>query len=99
MRRFAALITLTLAITLALTYSAPAQTKAEPKVKTKAEGQAIQALQQAQQSGDPDAIIKACDELLTKFADTDFKAYTLGVEATAYEQKQDHAKAIVYAEQ
>lgn len=93
MRRFAILTVLSLAGTLAF-----GQVK-QPKVKSKAEGQAIQALQQAQQGGDPDGIIKAADELLTKFADTDFKAYTLGVEADAYEHKEDHAKAIVYAEQ
>lgn len=91
MRRFAVLSVLLLAGTLAF-----AQSK---KVKSKGELAAVQALQQAQQAGDPDGIIKAADDLITKFADTDFKAYALGVEAEAYEQKGDHAKAIVYGEQ
>jgi tetratricopeptide (TPR) repeat protein len=91
MRRFALLTIFMLAGTLAF-----AQAK---KVKTKAEGEAVMALQKAQQAGDPDGVIKAADDLLTKFADTDFKAYILGVEADAYEHKGDHAKAIVYGEQ
>lgn len=69
------------------------------KVKSKAEAEAIQAMQQAQQSGNPDAVIKACEDLVGKFADTEFKGYALGAEAEAYEAKNDHTKAIVYGEQ
>lgn len=69
------------------------------KVKTKAEALAVQAMQQAQQAGDPDGVIKACEDLITKFADTEFKGYALGAEAEAYEAKNDHTKAIVYGEQ
>ena len=98
MRRFAILTTLILSGTLAFAQDKGAAAGG-PKVKSKAEGEAIMALQKAQQAGDADAVIKASDELLTKFADTDFKAYTLGVEADAYLQKGDSAKAIVYGEQ
>jgi tetratricopeptide (TPR) repeat protein len=91
MRPYTVLFMLVLAGTLAF-----AQAK---KVKSKAELTAIQALQQAQQANDPDAIIKASDALITNFADTEFKSYALGAEAEAYEQKGDHAKAIVYGEQ
>ena len=91
MRRFAVLSTIVLlAGTLAF---------AQKKVKSKSELAAIQALQQAQQAGDADGIIKAADDLITKYADTEFKGYALGVEAEAYEQKGDHAKAIVFGEQ
>src|SRR5579871_605955 len=69
------------------------------KVKSKGEAQAVQALQKAQQAGDPDGIIKACDDLITKYADTEFKGYALATGAEAYEQKNDHDKAIVYGEQ
>jgi tetratricopeptide (TPR) repeat protein len=91
MRHFAAL-------TLMLFAGTPAFAQGK-HVKTKDEATAVQALQQAQQAGDPDAIIKACDAIITKFADTEFKGYALGAEAEAYEQKGDHTKAIVFGEQ
>jgi tetratricopeptide (TPR) repeat protein len=68
-----------------------------PAPKSKAELEAVQALFNAQQAG-PDAIITAADDLLTKFADTDFKEIALFVEATAYQQKRDSVKAQIYAE-
>jgi tetratricopeptide (TPR) repeat protein len=68
-----------------------------PAPKSKAELEAVQALFQAQ--GNPDAIIKAADDLITKFADTDFKDAALYMEADAYQQKHDNAKAQIYAEQ
>lgn len=67
-----------------------------PAPKSKSELEAIQAMLTAQ---DPDARIKAAETLLTKYADTDFKALALYVEATAYQQKNDYEKMIVYAEQ
>jgi tetratricopeptide (TPR) repeat protein len=66
------------------------------KPKSAKEGQAINAMLQAQ---DPDARIKAADELVSKFADTDFKSYAYYLEADAYQQKGDNEKAIVYGEQ
>jgi tetratricopeptide (TPR) repeat protein len=68
-----------------------------PAPKSQAELTAVQALFQAQ--GNPDAIIKAADELMTKFADTEFKQFALIMEAEAYNQKHDTAKAQVFAEQ
>jgi len=64
--------------------------------KSAAEGQAVNAVIQAQM---PDDVIKAVDALLTKFADTVFKSFALELEAEAYQQKGDNAKAIVYGEQ
>jgi hypothetical protein len=61
---------------------------AEMKVKSKAESVAVQALIASETQG-PDAIIKAAEELLTKFADTQFKEVALMAEATAYQQKGD----------
>jgi len=46
----------------------------------------------------PDAVIKAAEDLLTKFADTDFKDVALLSEAEAWQQKRDFDKAQVYAE-
>jgi len=64
------------------------------KVKSKAEGEAVQALFAAEPQG-PDAVIKAADALIDKFADTQFKEVALLVEATAYQQKGDYASAEV----
>jgi Tfp pilus assembly protein PilF len=66
------------------------------KPKSAKEGQAINAMLTAP---DPDARIKAADDLIKNFADTDFKAYALYLEADAYMQKNDVDKAIVYGEQ
>ncbi len=70
--------------------------KTGPGPKTQAEQQAVQALLQAQM---PDDVIKAADELVTKFPTSDFKAFALEREGEAYQQKNDNAKAIVYGEQ
>ena len=49
--------------------------------------EALQALQAA--GNDPDKSIAAAEELITKFADTDFKAIALYIEADAYQRKGD----------
>jgi tetratricopeptide (TPR) repeat protein len=67
-----------------------------PAPKSAAEAQALQGLMAAQ--GNPDAVIKAGDDLLTKFADTDFKELALLTIANAYQQKGDNDKAQIYAE-
>ncbi|MDE3198827.1 MAG: hypothetical protein KGN84_20935, partial [Acidobacteriota bacterium] len=72
MRRTAIFITISLAALPAF---------AQMKVKSKAEGQAVNALLQAQ---DPDTRIKAATDLIEKYADTQFKPYALYLEADAY---------------
>jgi tetratricopeptide (TPR) repeat protein len=78
---------------------APAQAKG-PSPKSPAEGQAVMALSTAanQAQTNPDAAIKAAEDLLTKFADTDYKEFALSVEAQAYKMKGDSANAQVFAE-
>jgi tetratricopeptide (TPR) repeat protein len=66
--------------------------------KTKAEAEAVNEVIQAQ-TKTPDDMIKAVDALVTKYADTVFKSFALELEAEAYQQKGDNAKAIVYGEQ
>jgi tetratricopeptide (TPR) repeat protein len=78
---------------------APAAAPKGPAPKSKAEADALSAMFQASQSGNPDATIKAADDLLTKFADTDFKETALYMEADAYQQKRDSTKAQIFAEQ
>ena len=50
-------------------------------------------------NGDPDATIKAAEDLTTKFKDTQFKETALVFEANAYRTKGDNDRAEVYAEQ
>ena len=68
-----------------------------PQAKSQGEAQAINALAGAQSN--PDATIKAAEDLLTKYADTEFKEIALFMEATAYRQKGDPVKAQIYGEQ
>jgi len=93
MRRFATLTLILFAGTLAFA-QAPAP-KPKKKISPK-EAQAYNAMVQAQ---DPDARIKAANDLITNFADTEFKSTALWMEADAYMRKGDTDKTIVFAEQ
>lgn len=66
------------------------------KPKSQKELQAVQAMLQAQT---PDDRIKTANDLITNFADTEFKSIALFTEADAYFQKNDADKAIVFGEQ
>lgn len=67
-----------------------------PAPKSKGEMEALQALQGA--AGDPDKSIAAAENLITKFADTDFKGIALYIEADAYQRKGDLDHMVIYAE-
>jgi tetratricopeptide (TPR) repeat protein len=67
----------------------------QPQAKSQAEMQAVMAVFQAP---DPDGRIKAAEALLSKYADTEFKAVALQVAAMSAQEKRDSEKAIVYAE-
>jgi tetratricopeptide (TPR) repeat protein len=71
--------------------AAAALVVAQKKSKSDKETQAIQALQKAKT---PDDTIAAAENLVTKFADTDFKSAALLAEAQAYEEKGDSIKAL-----
>src|SRR5882724_4393582 len=66
-----------------------------PQPKSPKEVEALQAMFGAQ---DPDGRIKAANEVLTKFADTEFKAIAMYLTAASYEQKNDFEKMAVWAE-
>jgi tetratricopeptide (TPR) repeat protein len=68
----------------------------KPRKPSKAEIAAVNAMLMAQS---PDDQIKAAEDLVTKFADTDYKGLALYIEANAWESKNNHEKAIVSAEQ
>ena len=74
---------------------APAAT-AGPHPKSPAENDAILNMFKAT---DPDSQIKAADDLLKAYPDTDYKSQVLLVEAQAYHEKKDEPKAIVAGEE
>lgn len=69
---------------------------AGPHPKSPDEQKALVAMIQAQ--GKPDDMIAAAENLITKFADTDYKDVALLFEAQAYQAKNDAEKAQLYAE-
>ena len=77
---------------------APAQTGQQkgPVAKSKGEQDAVVAMFNAQSN--PDQMIAAAENLLTKYADTEFQDTALFFEANAYQRKGDADKAQVYAE-
>jgi tetratricopeptide (TPR) repeat protein len=71
------------------------QTPAQPKIKSNGERKAVVAIQSAT---DADSIIKAAEDLLNNYADSDYKEYALTMEAKAYQIKHDDDNAQVFAE-
>ena len=71
-----------------------AQAKA-PTPKSQKEVDALNAMFQA---ADNDTRIKAANELMTKFADTDFKGLALYMITNSYNEKKDTTNTIVYGE-
>ena len=69
--------------------------KKQPAPKSKAEYEAFMAIQNA---ADPDSRIKAVDDFLTKYADTELKAFALTVAAESARQKNDFERMVIYAE-
>lgn len=70
----------------------------DPKVKSKKEAEAFQAMQQTIQTGTPEAQLKAIDDFLTNFADTQFKVLLLQNAMQIAQQKGDAPLTQTYAE-
>jgi len=68
--------------------AAPGAPQAAPPVT---EQSLLQNMIRAQQSNNPDSVIKAAQELLTTFPNTQLKEAALSFEAAAYEDKRDNA--------
>lgn len=68
---------------------------AQPKPKSQKEVDAIMAIQNAT---DPAARIAAVENLVTKFADTEFKSFALMIAAASAQQMNDYEKMVVYSE-
>jgi len=79
-----------------LMFAQEATVAKQPKPKSKPELDAVMAVFNAQE---PDARIKAANELITKFADTEFKSLALLMSALSYQQKNDFDNMILFAEQ
>lgn len=77
-------------------FTALAADQKQPSPKSKGEMEAVQEMLRAT---DPDSRIKAAENLLNKYADTDYKGLALYVESMSYQQKNDYDKTIVYGEQ
>ncbi|HVV46634.1 MAG TPA: hypothetical protein VHC72_15580 [Bryobacteraceae bacterium] len=74
---------------------APAAEPTGPHPKSPEENQALLDMFKAQ---DPDTQIKAAQDILDKYPDTDYKAQVLLVQAQGYHAKKDDPKAIVAGE-
>jgi tetratricopeptide (TPR) repeat protein len=79
----------------ALLYGQQPPAAKQPQPKSAAEVEALKAMFSAP---DPDSRIKAAENLMTKFADTDFKGLALSLEADAYRQKGDYEKMMIFGE-
>jgi tetratricopeptide (TPR) repeat protein len=92
-------VTLVLAASMALVLAQPKATQQAPATKgkgmSKKEADAINAVASAKT---PDEKIAAAENLISNFADTEFKSWALEAAAEAAEQKNDYAKAIFYGE-
>ncbi|MCS7316417.1 MAG: hypothetical protein RMI94_15460 [Bryobacterales bacterium] len=86
---------LMLAASLSLSPLAAQEVQKQPQVKSQKEAEAVMAIFQAP---DADSRIKAAQELLTKFADTEFKAIAMQMIAASYQQKNDFENMVVWAE-
>lgn len=75
--------------------AAPAEAPKGPHPKSAEENNALLEMFKAQ---DPDSQIKAAQDILDKFPDTDYKAQVLLVQAQGYHEKKDDPKAIVAGE-
>ena len=67
----------------------------QPAVKSPAEGQALQAVFSQQ---DPDARLKAAENFIVKYADSDYKGFVLMMMAETYRQKNDYDHLLIYAD-
>lgn len=84
-----------LAVALSLSMAEAQNVAKQPKARNKKEQDAVMALIQAQ---DADSRIKAGQDLLNNFAETEFKAIALQVMASSYQEKNDFENMVIYAE-
>lgn len=76
----------------------PLLAQQQPKPKSQKELAALQKVQAAQQAGNPTGELAAIDEVLTNFADTEFKSQLLNMALGAAEQTGDDAQVVTWGE-
>jgi len=81
---------------LALAATLPAQ--APPKTPAPKSQKELDAVLAIQNAPDPDARIKAAQELVAKFADTEFKEFALQMETLSHQQKNDFDNMMIAGE-
>src|SRR3954463_5649333 len=84
-----------LCICAAVTVCVASAFQKQPKPKSQKEVDALQAMFKATTA---DAQIAAAEDLLSKFADTEFKSLALFMEADSYSRKGQFEKCIVFGE-
>ncbi len=84
-----------LAGALSLCHVAAQEVQRQPQVKSQKEAEAVMAIFQAP---DADSRIKAAQDLLIKFADTEFKSIAMQMIAASYQQKNDFENMVIWAE-
>ena len=88
-------VTMMLAAALAMTAAPAIWAQKAPQPKSQKEVEALQGIQKAQ---GPDAQLKAIDNVLENFADTEYKTMLLQMAMQIAEQKGDYASTITYGE-
>ncbi len=84
-----------LMVTVAGLSAQSAAVQKQPQPKSQKEMEAVMAIFNA---ADPDGRIKAAEELLSKYADTEFKSVALQVAAASAQEKNDFEKMTIYSE-
>src|SRR5712692_8765662 len=90
MRRTIVTIAAALWVTAGLGAQQPAK---QPKSK-----QEVEAIMAVQNATDPEARVKAAEDLITKFKDTEFKEWALQMETISYQQKNDFDNMLIAGE-
>lgn len=90
-----ALVVLGLAAGLPAQETSTTPVAPQPKPKSQKEVEAIMAIMNAP---DPDSRIKAAEELVRNFADTEFKSFALQMATISAQQKNDNEQVLLYGE-
>ncbi len=84
-----------IAVAALLALAAGIWAQKQPAPKSQKEVEALMAVQNA---ADPDARVKAAEDLITKFKDTEFKEWALQMETISYQQKNDFENMVIAGE-
>ena len=83
---------------ISLIAALPLLAQQQPKPKSQKELAALQKVQAAQQAKNPAGELAAIDDVLTNFADTEFKSQLLNMALGAAEQTGDDAQVVTWGE-